>query len=91
MKGSTVVLCGRCFRQPAVPRNPKAGDEVRCPECGSTDTVSRVLSQARQHATHLAARDLERRRKERGENVRNVTPTRVPLKTLKWISGLSAE
>lgn len=91
MKGNAVVLCGRCLEQPDVPDNPKQTDEVRCPQCGSTDTVSRALSQARHHATHIAARDLERRRAERGETVRNSTPTRAPMKALKWISGLMAD
>jgi hypothetical protein len=68
-----------------------SGDEVHCPNCGARDTVSRVLSQARHHATHLAARDLEARRKARGEDVRRLTPTRMPLKALKWISGFSAD
>ena len=89
LKGTPVVLCGRCIRPPEVPQNPKSGDEVQCPTCGARDTVSRVLSQARHHATHLAARDFDRRRAEKGERVRSFTPTRVPLKALKWISGLS--
>lgn len=87
MKGQPVVLCGRCMARPDVPATPKSGDELRCPHCGATDTVSRVLSQARHHATHLAARDLDKRRVQRGERLRSFTPTRMPRKALKWISG----
>ncbi len=89
MKREAVVLCGRCVARPEVPEDPKSGDEVRCPQCGATDTVSRVLSQARYHATHYAARRLEKRRMERGESLRSITPTRMPRRVLKWISGLT--
>lgn len=88
MNGQAVVLCGRCIQPPDVPENPNPQDEVRCPQCGMTDTVSRVLSQARHHATHLAARDLDHRRTKKGETVRSFTPTRAPIKALRWISGL---
>ncbi len=91
MKGQPVVLCGRCIARPEVPENPVSGDEVHIPRSGARDTVSRVLSQARHHATHLAARDLEARRMARGESVRKFTPTRMPRKALKWISGFSAD
>jgi hypothetical protein len=64
---------------------------VECPVCGATDSVESVLAQARHHATHLAKRDLEERRIRRGSRLRNITPTRAPVKDLRWISGLSAE
>jgi hypothetical protein len=89
LKRTPVVLCGRCIQPPEVPLNPKPGDEVHCLSCGARDTVSRVLSQARHHATHLAARDLDLRRAQKGERPRSPTPTRMPMKALKWISGLS--
>ena len=91
LKGSPVVLCGRCAVRPDVPKNPKPGDTVSCPVCGSSDSVARVLSQARHHATHLAARELEDRRMRRGSRLRHITPARAPVKLLRWISGLSAE
>ncbi len=90
-KGSPVVLCGKCVVRPDVPANPKPDDMVECPVCGASDSVERVLSQARHHATHIAARDLEGRRMRRGSRLRNITPTRAPVKVLRWISGLSAE
>ena len=91
LKGSPVVLCGRCIVRPEVPANPKPSDQVLCPVCGATETVERVLTQARHHATHLARRDLEERRIRSGAQLRNITPTRAPVKVLDWISGLSAE
>ena len=91
LKGSPVVLCGRCVVRPDVPENPKPGDEVSCPVCGARDSVERVLSQARHHATHLATRDLEERRIRRGSRLRHITPTRSPVKVLRWISGLSTD
>jgi len=91
MKGQAVVLCGRCIVPPEVPEKPKSGDEVVCPECGSRDTVSRALSQARHHATHYAARELDRKRVARGDRVRSFVPTRAPMKVLRWISGYSSE
>ena len=87
MKGQTVVLCGRCASPPVVPDNPRKGDAVHCPQCGVTDTVSRVLSQARHHATHEAARALEKRRRERGERLKSRVPSRFQIKAPRWISG----
>ncbi|MEO1536421.1 MAG: hypothetical protein AAFR73_01720 [Pseudomonadota bacterium] len=87
MKRQTFVLCGQCSAPPVVPRNPKSGDAVHCPNCGARDTVSRVLSQARHHATHQAARALEKRRSERGERLRSRVPSRFPIKAPRWISG----
>ncbi len=91
MKGQAVVLCGRCLQPPDVPDKPRRGDKVRCPHCGMTDTVSRALSQARHHATHLAARDLDQRRARKGERLRSFVPTRAPIRALRWISGLTPE
>ena len=91
MKGQAVVLCGHCGEPPEVPENPKAGDPVRCPNCGRTDTVSRVLSQARHHATHQAARALYKRRRDRGDRPRSRVPSRFPIKSPRWISGLAQD
>ena len=38
------IFCGICIVPPDVPENASMSDEVRCPECAQTDTVSRVLS-----------------------------------------------
>ena len=85
------IFCGICIVPPDVPDNASLSDEVRCPECAQTDTVSRVLSDARKHATHQAARALERTRIEKGETVNSRTQTRAPYKRLRWISGQSAD
>lgn len=88
-KGSTQIYCGHCIVPPDVPKNAKLTDEVVCPQCSQRDTVKRVLSQARVHATHLAARELEQKRRENGDLVRSFTPTRAPIKALRWITGAS--
>lgn len=83
------ILCGVCVVPPEVPQNPQAKDELRCPQCQQADTVEKAVDDARRHATHAAKRDLEQRMMKNGRVVRNVTPTRAPIKNLRWISNIS--
>lgn len=82
------ILCGTCMVAAEAPENPAASDELRCPQCNHADTVEKAVEDARRHATHAAKRALEKRMIEGGGTVRNVTPTRVPIKNLRWISSL---
>lgn len=84
------LLCGTCIVPPEAPENPKAADELRCPQCKQVDTVEKAVGDARRHATHAAKRALEKRMLADGRTVRNPTQTRVPIKNLRWISGLSS-
>ena len=83
------ILCGECMVAAETPENPSAEDELRCPQCKRADTIEKALEDARRHATHAAKRALEKRMIEDGATVRNITPTRVPIKNLRWISNLS--
>ncbi|MEO1025044.1 MAG: hypothetical protein AAFX07_05760 [Pseudomonadota bacterium] len=82
------ILCGTCMVAAIAPENPSASDELRCPNCNRADTVEKAVEDARWHATHTAKRALEKRMIEDGETVRNITPTRAPIKNLRWISNL---
>lgn len=82
------ILCGVCMVAAVAPENPDASDELRCPNCDRADTIEKALEDARRHATHTAKRALEKRMIEDGGTVRNLTPTRVPIKNLRWISNL---
>ena len=84
----TPILCGTCIVAPEAPENPKAEDELRCPQCKQVDTIEKAVEDARRHATHAAKRTLEQRMMKDGRTVRNVTPTRAPIKNLRWISNL---
>ena len=83
------ILCGECIVPPEAPENPRAEDELRCPQCKRADTVERAVEDARRHATHAAKRALEQRMIQDGRTVRNITPTRSPIKNLRWISNIS--
>ena len=82
------ILCGECVVPVEAPDNPMAQDELRCPQCDRADTVEKAVDDARRHATHAAKRALEKRRMDGGQTVRNITPTRAPIKNLRWISNL---
>ncbi len=82
------ILCGACIVPPETPDNPQIDDEVFCPQCKRVDTVEKAMEDANRHATHLASRALEQRMLQDGHAVRTVTPTRAPIKNLRWISSL---
>ncbi len=82
------ILCAECIVPADAPQNPKAEDELRCPQCKQVDTIERAVEDARRHATHTAKRTLEQRMMKDGRTVRNITPTRAPIKNLRWISNL---
>ena len=84
------ILCGECIVPADAPENPKAEDELHCPQCKRADTVEKAVEDARRHATRAAKRDLEKRMMKDGKTVRNITPTQAPIKNLRWISGVSA-
>lgn len=87
--GSTVVLCAECGVPPIAPENPAPDDEVRCPNCRKSDNVEKVRQDARHFATHQAKRDLEQKMRAEGTAPRMRTPTRIPYKNLRWITGPS--
>lgn len=82
------ILCGVCVVPVEAPERPAADDVLRCPKCHRTDTIERAVEDARRHATHAAKRALEKRRMEKGDTVRHLTPTRAPIKNLRWISNI---
>lgn len=87
LKGSPTLLCGVCI---VPPERPEAANTVRCPQCQQEDSVDKALDDARHHATHLARRALEDRRLAEGDIVRTRTPSVMPVKNLRWISGLAS-
>ncbi len=83
----TVIFCAACAVRVVPPRRAMPEHEVTCPCCKATDSLTRVLSDARSHATHLAKREYDRRMAEAGRELTYRTPTRIPLRSLRWITG----
>lgn len=88
-QGLPVILCATCVVPPDAPEGAGPDDPVRCPNCNQSDPVAKVIEDARHFATHQAKRDLEQRMRENGAAPRMRTPTRVPYKNLRWITGVA--
>ena len=89
LKGSPVILCGECIVPPEKTEMLDDAGQIQCPVCQKVDTVENALEDARRHATHAATRELERKMEKGGRVLRSRTPTRAPIKNLRWVSNLA--
>lgn len=80
------ILCGACGVNAVLPKNAKPEHELHCPACKRVDSVGKAAAEARIHATHIAERAFENRMLARGRALSRRVPSKVPARSLRWIS-----